>query len=482
MAENTQTFGQSTATSITIYNRNFALVKDIRRVLFVEGRNTITIADVAARLDPTSVHFKSLTAPNTVVVREQNYRYDLIDPPTLLNKSVGKPLTIRQFLGDGTMLSADGILLNPLSVQIAQTGEHTSYANSHQTLQNGLVIQQSDGHLLLNPMGEITLHEMPPGLTPTPELVWLIDCDQPGEHETEVSYMTEGVTWKADYVAIVNADDTLIDMTGWVTLDNKSGATYENAGLQLVAGNVRRITPPNREMMPMAGSYKAATMVAQPQFEEETLFEYHLYTLSGVTTVRNNEQKQMTLLNANEAPTLKKYIYDGRRGFWGIGVTSYQPGEGYDNSSYTKVNVVMEIRNSLPALGIPLPKGKIRMYKADSRGGVQFIGEEEIDHTPKDETLRLYIGDSFDVVGEHKRTGFRRLSKREVEETFEITLRNHRDTAAQISVIEHLWSDWKIIANSTDYNKKDAHTADFPVMVPADGESRVTYTVRTRWF
>src|SRR5258708_9320505 len=238
-----------------------------------------------------------------------------------------------------------------------------------------------------------------------------------------------------------------------------------------MTGAVRRLEQPQR---PMGGrGMVMESAKAAPQFQEESFFEYHLYTLDGTTTVRDNEQKQMTLLNANKVPAVKKFAYDGRRGFWGIHNPGYRPGEGYDTSTYKKVNVMMEVKNSKPNLGIPLPKGKIRMYKADSRGSLQFVGEDEIDHTPKDETLRLYVGDSFDMVGEHKRTDFKRIGPKEVEESFEIVVKNHRNEAATVSIFQHLWADWRITAKSHDYIKKDASTVEFVVPVAQDEEAKV---------
>lgn len=477
-AQNEARMNRPTSIALTIYNQNFALVKDRRAIELVNGRNQIVIEDVAAQIDPTSVHFKSITAPNAVAVREQNYLYDLINPTTLLNKSVGKRVTIRQPLADGKIREVSGTILTPVSVAVAQTGDSGGGTG---TVYNGMVIRADDGQLILNPSGEIALHEMPPGLISRPQLVWLVDSTQAGRHDAEVSYMTNGVTWKADYVVVVSNDDKMVDITGWVTLDNKSGATYENANLQLIAGDVRRIQPPQPHKMMRGVPQVDAMMAAAPQFQEESFFEYHLYTLDGTTTVRDNEQKQMTLLNANRVPAVKKFVYDGRRQFWGIHDPNFRPGEGYDTSDYKKVNIIVEIKNAKPNMGIPLPKGKMRMYKADSRGSLQFVGEDEIDHTPKDETVRLYVGDSFDIVGEHKRTDFKRISQREVEESFEITLRNHREEAATVSVIEHLWADWRITAKSHDFIKKDARTAEFPVTVPKGGEVKVTYTVRTKW-
>jgi len=347
------------------------------------------------------------------------------------------------------------------------------------TSYNGLVIKADDGKILLNPVGEAQLHEMPGGLVPIPRLVWLVDSAQAGEHEAEVSYMTQGLTWRADYVVVLSADDKLVDVTGWVTLDNKSGAGYENANLQLVAGDVRRIQQPQPRRSLGRTAPEAAK--AAPAFAEESLFEYHLYTLDGTTTVRNNEQKQMTLLTANKAPCVKKFVYDGRTGFWGVFNPEFRPGEQWDTSNYKKVNVIVEVKNAKPNLGIPLPKGRMRLYKADTKGGLQFVGEDEIDHTPKDETVRLTVGDAFDIVGEHKRTNFRRISDKEVEESFEATVKNHKSEDVVVSVIEHLWADWRITQKSQDFVKRDARTVEFLVKVPKSGTATVTYTARTRW-
>jgi hypothetical protein len=468
--------GKPTGVSLTIYNQNFGVVKEHRTVELTPGRTSIIVEDVAQQIDPTTVHFKSLTAPNSAVVREQNYQYDLINPMTMLNKSVGKRVTIRQNLGDGKQREVTGIIMAPMTAAVAQTGD----GGGPSTAYNGLVIKTDDGQLVLNPVGEVSLHEMPQGLVPIPRLVWLVDSEQGGKHEAEISYMTQGLTWSTDYVVVLSADDKLVDVTGWVTLDNKSGATYENANLQLVAGDVRRVAPAAAGRRAMGGAVMDAAKSA-PQFQEESLFEYHLYTLDGTTTVRNNEQKQMTLLMANKAPCVKKFVYDGRRQFWGIYDPNYRPGEQWDTSDYKKVNVIVEVKNSKPNLGIPLPRGRMRLYKADSRGGLQFVGEDQIDHTPKDETVRLTVGDAFDIVGEHKRTNFRRISDKEVEESFEITVRNHKSEDVTVSVIEHLWADWRVTEKSTDFVKRDARTIEFPVAVKANSAATVTYTARTRW-
>lgn len=459
--------------ALTVYNQNFALVRDQRQMEFQAGRNTVTVEDVAGYLDRTSVHFKSLTAPEAVVVREQNYRYDLIEPATLLNKSLGKRITLRQQIGEGRQREVDGTLLS--------AGATPSDALVRTS---GLVVKTEAGEIVLKPEGEITLHEMPEGLISRPQLVWLADCIQPGTHEVEISYMTTGVTWSADYVVVINAADTMVDVTGWVTLDNHSGATYENAELQLVAGDVRRIEPVPEATSDLRESivpYESALRSAAPQFAEEKLFDYHLYSLEGTTTVRNNEQKQMTLLSANDAPARKRFVYDGRRLSPYLRYSGYLPGEHYDTSDYQKVNITVLVENRKPNLGVPLPKGRMRLFKADRQGRLQFVGEDSIDHTPQDETLRLYLGDAFDLVGEHRRTGFKRAGRKMVEEQFEILLRNRGTEPVEIVVLEHVWADWEITQRSHPFEKKDARTVEFPVRVAVGAEVKVSYTVRTRW-
>ncbi len=459
--------------ALTVYNQDFALVRDTREMEFEAGRNTVTVEDVAGQLDRTSVHFKSLTAPESVVVREQNYRYDLIEPNTLLDKSIGKQITLRQHLGEGKIREVKGSLL------ASGGARHDIYGGSQP--ESGMVVCTEQGEIVLRPGGEITLHEMPEGLISRPQLVWLADCSQPGKHEVEISYMTEGVKWSADYVVVINAEDTAVDVTGWVTLDNRSGATYENANLQLVAGDVRRIPPPRQVTMSLESATFGAAAGSAPQFEEERLFEYHLYTLDGTTTVRNNEQKQMTLLAANEVPARKRFVYDGRRLASFVRYSNYLPGEHYDTSDYQKVNITMLVENRKPNLGIPLPKGRMRLFKADRQGRLQFVGEDAIDHTPQGETLRLYLGDAFDLVGEHRRSDFKRLGKKQVEERFEVLLRNRGNEPVDIRVLEHVWADWEIINRTHPYEKKDARTVEFPVSVAVGTEVKVSYTIRTRW-
>jgi len=445
--------------ALTIYNDDFALVKEVRAMSLSQGSNYVSVQDVAATIEPSSVAFKSLTDPNGVVVREQNYQYDLINPATILNKSVGKRVKVRRIV-EGKVVEDEGVLLS--------------------TAQNGRVIQTSQG-ILLDPVGEIQVMELPEGLVSRPTLVWKLEVSKAGSHQTEVSYIANQISWIADYVAVVDPLDKYIDLTGWITLTNNSGVTFENASLNLMAGDVRRVP---REPKALGYARDAMAEVSlEPQFTEKSFFEYHLYTLQGKTTVRDKESKQLTLIQAARVPVKKLFIYDGRLQWWrNWRWGNYRPGESYDVSSNKKVNVVIEVANTKENhLGIPLPKGKIKVYKEDAEVNQQFIGEDEIDHTPKDEKIRLYIGDAFDVVGEHKRMNFRRIGQTEVEETFEITLRNHKDSSVLVTVVEHLTGDWKILNSSHQYVKKDASTVEIPVEVAKDSEAKIVYTVRTKW-
>ena len=450
---------------LTVYNGGFALVRDTRGVTLNDGINSIEVSDVAAKIDPTSVLFAAVTAPNSVVILEQNYQYDLISPDNILNKSAGQRVTFTGFDSNGKPYTQSGVLLAPPA-------------------NGGIVIKADDGSLTLRPQGQVSLAKMPEGLHPKPTLNWLLQSDRAGDQDARISYITEGIGWKADYVALVNKDDSALDLTGWVSLDNKSGATYSDAKLTLMAGDVRRVQPQARERFYAMDA--VAMKSAAPQFEEKSFFEYHMYTMERPTTIRDNETKQLSLLTASGASVTKEMIYDGRKQWWASwwypGRTDLNPGSGYDTSSYHKVNVVLEVKNSKENhMGMPLPAGRIRVYKLDDTGAQQFVGEDSIDHTPKDEKIRLYVGDAFDVVGDYKRTDFKKIADRTIEETFQVNVRNHKETPVQVRVVDHVWSDWSVLSSTTEYTKKDAHTIEFPIKVPKDGETIVTYTIRTTW-
>ena len=432
---------------LTVYNGNLGLVKDVREVRLPAGLGEVQFMDVAAQIDPTTVHLKSLADAGALRVLEQNYEYDLISSQKLMEKYVGR--VVRLYLGDGTF--HDAKLLST----------------------NGPVFE-INGQIHLGHHGRLVLPSLPDNLVSRPTLVWLLRNRQAAPQRVEASYLTGGITWKADYVMVVNGDDTRGDLTGWVTIDNKSGATYGNVALKLVAGDVNRARDPRRERRMMDIAAKAASVPeASRDFRSEGFFEYHLYTLDGRTTVKDNQTKQLSLLAASEVPVVRHLVYHGAaeyyRNPWGMPVSNQ------------KVSVLLEIRNSKEhRLGIPLPKGKLRVYKADASGSQQFIGEDWIDHTPKDERVKIKLGEAFDVVGERTQKEFRKLGAGLWEVEWEIALRNHKREDATVTVIEPVPGDWQVLHSTHRWDKPEAHTLRFSVVVPKDGAARIVYRVRIR--
>jgi len=447
----TATVGENVGLEITIYNQNLGLVKDQRELTLQEGLNEVQFTDVAAQIDPTSVHFKSLNAPEATVIREQNFQYDLVSRAKLLEKFLDQEIVVEQVTEEGRLRRIQGKLLSAT---------------------DGLVLQEPDGTLTaLASAEQVRLPKLPAGLITRPTLMWLVETGQAGKHRAEVSYLTNGINWQADYVAVVNQDDTQADFTGWVTIDNRSGATYPFARLKLIAGDVNRVQPPPPPMDMRRAKVETLAMAA-PQFEEKAFFEYHLYTLQRKTTIRDNETKQVELLSAANVPVKKVYVFDGAQ------VRAFRPNQ----PPQAKVNVMVEFENrEADHLGLPLPKGKVRVYKADEDGSLQFVGEDEVDHTPKDEKVRLYLGDAFDLVGERKQTDERVISDNVRQYSFEVALRNHKQEAVEITVVEHLFGDWEVLRESHKHTKKDARTLEFHVRVAPDEEVQVTYTAQVKY-
>ncbi|MFH0838928.1 MAG: DUF4139 domain-containing protein [Candidatus Omnitrophota bacterium] len=444
---------------ITIYNQNFGLVKDRRILNMGDGTNNIRFSDVAAQIEPTSVHFKSFTNPQGCIIQEQNYEYDLVSADKLLKKYIDKKIKIiadNDKMYEGILMSYDG--------------------------ENIVISQNNDLSMVCRKdnIREISFPELPEGLITKPTLMWQVSNDKPGDQLTEVSYLTGGITWNADYVVVADKDDENIDLSGWVTIDNKSGTTYKDATLKLIAGDVHRAK--EREDVHIDYMMMASREGAPgAQFEEKAFFEYHMYTLQRSSTVKDNQTKQITLLSANNVPVNKLFIYDPVDYF---GRNWYR----YEDRQITKeqkIKVKLELVNSKQNnLGMPLPKGKVRVYKKDADESLQFIGEDSIDHTPKDETVRLYLGDAFDVIGERKKINYRvDTDAMWAEESFEISLRNHKDSDIEVNVVEHLWryANWKITVKTHEFTKKDAQTINFKVPVSKDSETKIAYTVKYWW-
>ena len=433
---------------VTIYNGNLGLVKDVRETRLPTGLHETEFTDVAAQIDPTTVHLKSLTDPAGLRILEQNYEYDLLSSQKLMEKYVGR--MVRLYNTDGTYLEA-------------------------KLLSTAGPVFEINGQIHLGHNGRLVLPSLPENLVSKPTLVWLLRNALAGPQRVEASYLTGGITWKADYVLVLNPADTKADVTGWVTIDNRSGATYGNAALKLVAGDVNRAVDGRRSQRAMEITTKAASMAeAARDFKSEGFFEYHLYTLDGRTTIKDNQTKQLTLMAAGDVPVVKQLIYYGAQDYYR---TSY----GVPMSNQ-KIGVYFDIKNSKDnRLGVPLPKGKVRVYKADASGSQQFVGEDWIDHTPKDERVKIKMGDAFDLVGERTQKEWRKIASNLYEVEWEISLRNHKKEDQTVTVIEPVPGDWQVLTSTHAWEKPEAHTLKFQVPVPKEGASKLTYRVRLRF-
>jgi hypothetical protein len=432
---------------VTIYNGNLGLVKDVREVRLPLGLGEAQFMDVASQIDPTTVHLKSLSDPAGLKILEQNYEYDLLSSDKLLEKYVGK--TVRLYQSDGTFHEA-------------------------RLLSTAGPVFEINGQIHLGYSGRMVLPSLPENLVARPTLVWLLRNQTAAAQKVEASYLTGGITWKADYVLVVNDTDTTSDLTGWVTIDNKSGATYASAALKLVAGDLNRARDGRRDHRLMELAAKAASpSAAGRDFAEEGFFEYHLYTLDGRTTIKNQQTKQLSLLSAAAVPVTKHLMYYGAQDYYR---TSY----GMPMSNQ-KVSVLLELKNSKEhRLGVPLPKGKVRVYKADSSGSQQFIGEDWINHTPQNERVKIKLGEAFDVVGERTQKEYRKLAPGLWEVEWEISLRNHKQQDQTVTVIEPVPGDWQVLHSTHRYEKPEAHTLRFSIPVPREGAAKLVYRVRIR--
>jgi len=447
----TSTLKDQQNVAITIYNSNIGLVKDTRLIELKPGVLELKFMDVAAKIDPTTVHIKSLINGSSLNVLEQNYEYDLLNPQKLLEKFVGQKVQLA--------------MINP------ETKKEEIVEAILLSTQGGNIFQIGDKIHIGHP-GRILLSRIPENLIPQPTLVWMLENKISKPQKLEASYLTSGINWKADYVAVLNKLDTFTDLTGWVTIDNRSGATYQDALLKLVAGDIHRVQPEMEAGRIMAKM--AVKEAASPQFKEESFFEYHLYTLDRRTTIKDNQTKQMTLLDANQVPLKKLFIFSGSPQYY-----FYQ----MDQSSIKqKVGVFLELENSKKNnLGIPLPKGTIRVYKEDQDGSLQFVGEDRIDHTPKDEKFKIKIGEAFDVVGERVQTDYKRPGRNLFEVAFEVSLRNHKNEDIKVLVEEPIPGDWEMLSNTHLYEKLQAHLIRFEVSVAKDKEVKVKYRIRFRY-
>jgi hypothetical protein len=436
--------------SVTIYNDDLGLVKDVRDVELPLGILDLRFEGVAARIDPTSVHIRSLNRPGDLAVLEQNFEYDLISPAKLMEKYLGQTVEL-----------------------VSKKDEEEIWNKAKLIGIEGGYVYEMDGKIAVNPPGRVVLPELPQGLISKPTLVWMLENNAKG-HTIEASYLTGGIGWKSDYVVVLSQDDKKVDVSGWVTIDNRSGATYENASVKLVAGDVHR-APKEASIMMRADEMGMFPQRAAPAFVEQAFFEYHLYTLQRKSTIKDNQTKQIGLLEAQDVSVEKSYVYQPVASYW----FSSMP----ESDKTTKIGVFLGIENSKKnGMGMPLPKGVVRIYKKDADQSLQFVGEDAIDHTPADEKVRVKVGDAFDIVGERVQTDYRVLASGHLyESSYKVMLRNHKDEPVVIQVVEAIPGDWTITKTSHDYTKESSNRVRFDVPVDKKGSAELTYTVQIKY-
>ncbi len=443
--------------NVTVYNSNIALIRDVRQIHLASGTFPLRFEDVAASIMPATVHFRSLSEPAKLNVVEQNYEYDLLDAQKLMQKYVGREITL---------------------VRAEQEANSTKWVETKALLladNNNEPVWKIGNEIVTGmPTSSYRFSELPGNLYSRPTLVWTLDNSGTGAQKVEASYLTNNMNWSADYVLTVARDEKTSDLDGWVTLTNNSGASFENAKLQLVAGEIHQVTPVMMESMGVA-KLDRAVGAAPAQFQQEGMSEYHLYTLGRRTTIQNNESKQISLLSGTNVPVEKFLLVEGQPYY-------YRNQQGIGNAIPVPVKVYYRFKNAEKGgLGMPLPAGTVRVYQADSKGGIQFVGEDRIDHTPKDETVKIYVGNAFDIVCERKQLDYKKLANNLYEMEYQITLRNHKDVPVTVEAREPIGGDWEVVSSNLKWTKLDATTISFEVPVEKNGTATLDYRVRVKW-
>ena len=485
----------SAQTQLTIYNQNFAAVKETRALDLTKGENEIRVTDITAHLEPESVILRDLRLPDSIRILEQNYESDPLSEGLLLRKSEGKVLEFEVTEPNGPPRIVKGRILRsgyvPHTAAFQQYGAQYQYAQ--QAYANpeggGQPIIEVDGKIKFGLPGKPIFDSLEPKAFLKPTLLWRLSSGDAGRHQVEFSYLTGGMRWEANYNAVAAEKGDSFDIVGWVTLENMSGKDFENASVKLMAGDVARapgFNPPQAVFS--SNGANLIDMSGGPAVTEKTFEEYHLYTLERPTTVLDREVKQVEFVRATGVPAERIYVYDGLKvdpRYRGWGYENIRGTAEYGTESNPKVWAMLEFKNSEKShLGMPLPKGKVKVYRHDTDGRNEFVGEDAVDHTPKDETVRLYTGNAFDIVGERRQTNYKLDNNgHSADESFEIKVRNHKTGPVQVSVVEHLyrWLQWDITDKSLDYAKKDARTVEFRPTIEPGGEAVIHYTVHYTW-
>jgi hypothetical protein len=455
-AQGSSTLDDQTELALTVYNSNIALVRDVRTLQLPRGTFDLQFMDIAATVNPATVHFRSVSEPDRVNVLEQNYEYDLLEPDKLLRKYVGRDVTLIRRRQDGGRTIEEPVTARLLSYNQAPVWQ----------IGNEIVTGLGADH--------IRFPELPGNLFSRPTLIWSLSNEGGTRHRVEASYLATDVKWNADYVLRVARDDKAADIDGWVTVTNGSGTSFRNARLQLVAGDLNRVYPQASRKELLDRLEMAAASPAR-EMTQEAFSDYHLYTLDRKTTVNNNQTKQVSMLGATAFPVIKRYIVNGMAFYYR---NVQMPGAPIKDT----VQVFYQFKNEDKAgLGIPMPAGVVRVYQSDSTGGTQFVGEDRIQHTPVNETLNLKIGNAFDVVAERKQVDFEKITTSVYEMEYEVVLRNHKTTAITVEVNEPIGGTWRMLRNSHQWTKSDAWAAQFNVPVAASGTATLRYRVRVNY-
>jgi hypothetical protein len=442
--------------NVTVYNSNIAMIRDVRQLTLPTGEFRLKFMDIAATVNPATVHFRSINEPQKLDVVEQNYEYDLLEPAKLFHKYVGKEVTL---------------------IRVSQESGTTKREEVKATLlsdNNGYVWKIGNDIVTGGYAESYRFPEVPANLYDRPTLLMSLENSGGRKQQVEASYLANGLSWNADYVLTVGRDEKDGDLDGWVTLTNNSGTAFHHARLQLAAGDLNRVAPPP---MPAAKSMvmRESVNAAAAQFQQENFSEYHLYTLGRKTSVEDKESKQISLLQGSGVPVEKHFVVNGQSYYYR---NSQAPGAPIKDP----VQVFYKFKNEEKSgLGLPLPAGNIRVYQKDSKGGILFAGEDHIDHTPKDEMVSVHVGNAFDVVSERKQTDYKRIDNKTWQMEYEITIRNHKDMPITVEVNEPIGGSWEMLSHSYDFKKTGAFAAQFTVPVPKDGTAVLKYRVQATW-
>jgi hypothetical protein len=478
--------------ALTIYNQSFAVVRQTMPLDLKSGTTQVEITDITSHLEPDSVILRDLKSGQNLRILEQNYRSDVASQSRLLSFYEGKTIEFLVPDKDGNRKLMPGKIIR--SGYMPHYQAYNSYDQQYyQTQQvyaaagNSEPIIEIDGKLQFGLPGQPIFPALSSDTILKPTLSWLLQSERAGNTNAEFSYVTGGMSWQADYNVVAPVSGNLLEIVGWVTLDNETGKTFSNAHIKLMAGDVNKLQS-RSESMGYAMKVVQASPVSAPAVTERSFDEYHLYTLERPTTLFDRETKQVEFVRASGVSSKRSYVYDGVKldpNYRNDSMENIRAMEGFGVQSNPKILAMVEFKNSKENhLGMPLPRGRVRFYRRDADGQLEFTGENLVDHTPGDETIRLYTGNVFDAVGERTRTSFKlERSARTVDESFEIKLRNHKKESIEVLVVEHLyrWTNWDIMKNSDPFDKLDSQTIEFPVQVPPDGEKVVTYTAHYSW-